>query len=120
MIKLDIAPLSMNNCYITDFKTGRRFPSGKLKQFKKDMEMLVPKWKFEIKPKEKLEVQYEFGVSSKMIDGDNLIKTTQDALAELYGFNDRDIYRWEVEKVIVPKGSEYIKFNIQTWKDLKT
>ena len=43
-------------------------------------------------------------MSSKNSDGDNLIKAFQDALAEQYGFNDRDIYRWEVEKRIVAKG----------------
>ena len=53
-----------------------------------------------------------FGVSSKASDGDNLIKSFQDTLCEKYGFNDRDIYRWEVEKVIVPKGKEYAEFEI--------
>jgi hypothetical protein len=42
-----------------------------------------------------------FGVSSKASDGDNLIKAWQDALCEKCGFNDRDIYHWDVEKVIV-------------------
>lgn len=37
-------------------------------------------------------------------DGDNLIKSFQDTLCEKYGVNDRDIYEWKVEKVIVPKG----------------
>jgi Holliday junction resolvase RusA-like endonuclease len=63
-------------------------------------------------PKGKLTVKYEFGVSSKASDGDNLIKSFQDALCEKYGFNDRDIYRWEVEKKIVSKGEEYAAFEI--------
>ena len=58
-------------------------------------------------------VRYEFGVSSKASDGDNLIKSFQDALCEKYGFNDLDIYRWEVEKKIVPKGQEYAAFEIE-------
>jgi Holliday junction resolvase RusA-like endonuclease len=63
-------------------------------------------------PKGKLSVRYEFGVSSKGSDGDNLIKCFQDALARKYGFNDNQIYRWEVEKKIVVKGKEYISFDI--------
>ena len=58
-------------------------------------------------------VRYEFGVSSKASDGDNLIKSLQDALCEKYGFNDLDIYRWEVEKKIVPTGQEYAAFEIE-------
>lgn len=57
-------------------------------------------------------MKYVFGVSSKASDGDNLIKSFQDTLCERYGFNDRDIYRWEVAKVIVPKGQEYAAFEI--------
>lgn len=63
-------------------------------------------------PKGKLSVKYVFGVLSKASDGDNLIKSFQDTLCERYGFDDRDIYRWDVEKVIVPKGQEYARFEI--------
>ena len=31
----------------------------------------------------------------------------------MYGFNDRGIYHWDVEKVIVPKGEEYAAFEIE-------
>ena len=31
-----------------------------------------------------------------------------------YLFNDKEIYKMVVEKVIVPKGKEYIKFEIKT------
>jgi hypothetical protein len=57
-------------------------------------------------------VRYTFGVSSKAADGDKLIKNFQDALSEKYGFNDRDIDHWEVEKKIVPKGEEFAAFEI--------
>jgi len=50
----------------------------------------------------KLAVTCVFGVSSKASEGDNLIKSFQDALAEHYRFNERDIYQWHVSKVIVP------------------
>jgi hypothetical protein len=63
-------------------------------------------------PKGKLAVTYVFGVSSKNSDGDNLIKAFQDALAVQYGFNDRDIYHWDVEKRIVAKGEEFVGFRL--------
>lgn len=66
-------------------------------------------------PMEKLSVRYEFGVSTKNCDGDNLIKATQDSLAECYGFNDRLVYEWYVRKVLVPKGEEYIAFEILSY-----
>jgi len=51
-------------------------------------------------------------VSHRGCDGDNLIKCAQDSLADKYGFNDNSIYKWEIEKVIVPSGQEYIAFEI--------
>ncbi len=63
-------------------------------------------------PEGKLAVRYIFGVSSKASDGDNLIKAFQDVIAEAYGFNDKWIYEWHVTKVDVPKGSEYVEFEI--------
>jgi Holliday junction resolvase RusA-like endonuclease len=44
---------------------------------------------------------------------DNLVKCFQDALAEQYGFNDRQIYAWEFEKVDVKKGNEFVAFEIK-------
>ena len=58
-------------------------------------------------------VKYVFGVSPRNSDGDNLIRAFQDPLAEQYGFNDRNIYRWEVEKQIVPKGKEFVGFELR-------
>jgi hypothetical protein len=63
-----------------------------------------------------LAVRYEFGASSKASDGDNLIKSFQDTLCEKYGFNDRDIYSWEIKKKIVPKGAEYAAFELISYK----
>jgi hypothetical protein len=67
-------------------------------------------------PKGPLAVRYEFGVSSKASDGDNFIKTLQDTLCEKYGFNDRDIYSWEIERKIVLKGEEYAAFELLSYK----
>jgi len=66
-------------------------------------------------PNGKLSVKYCFGVSSKAADGDNLIKSFQDALCERYGFDDRRIYEWQVKKIDVPKGKEFIEFELSTF-----
>jgi Holliday junction resolvase RusA-like endonuclease len=106
MFRLNIKPLSLNSAY-----RGRRFSTPELNSFKQEVYYLSPKI---IKiPKGKIAVKYVFGVSSKNCDGDNLIKCLQDAIADKYGFNDREIYKWEVEKVDVKKGCEFIEFEIK-------
>jgi len=104
MIRVPIKPLSVNRSY-----QGRRFATPELKAYKQALGYLLAPLSI---PKGKLAVRYEFGVSSKASDGDNLIKSFQDTLCEKYGFNDRQIYRWEVEKKIVPRGEEYVAFEI--------
>ena len=61
----------------------------------------------------RLSISLRFGVSSKNADVDNPIKPFLDILQKKYGFNDRQIYLLTVEKVDVPKGSEYIEFEIK-------
>ena len=107
MRRIDIKPISINEAY-----RGRRFATSKLKDFKKDIFRLLPK--LELRTFKKLSVKYTFGVSSKGSDGDNLIKAFQDCLAEAYGFNDNKIYKWEIQKVDVKKGKEYIEFEVGT------
>lgn len=108
MIQIDIKPLSLNSAY-----RGRRFTTPELRQFKNEVLLLLPKLKI---PNGKLSVEYEFGVSSKNSDGDNLIKCFQDILAEKYKFNDKQIYKWKVRKIDVSKGNEYIKFKIESYE----
>jgi len=104
MHKINIKPLSLNQAY-----RGRRFKTPELEAYKKFIHYKLPK--IEI-PKGKLFARYEFGVSSKNCDGDNLVKCFQDAIAERYGFNDKQIYKWEFQKVDVKKGMEYIAFSL--------
>lgn len=107
-IRLKIKAVSLNQCY-----RGRRFKTPLLESFKNEVYYLAPKLEI---PKGKLKVTYVFGVSSKNSDGDNLIKVFQDALAEKYGLNDKIIYKWDVEKVDVPKGEEFIEYSIEAYK----
>lgn len=104
MIRIPIKPLSVNRSY-----QGRRFATPELKAYKEELSWQLPVLNL---PVGKLKVHYIFGVSSRAADGDNFIKSFQDTLCEKYGFNDRDIYEWHVEKVIVPKGKEYAAFEI--------
>ncbi|MFZ2151648.1 MAG: RusA family crossover junction endodeoxyribonuclease [Minisyncoccia bacterium] len=104
MHRIAIKPLSVNEAY-----RGRRFATNSLKTYKKALSLLLPKI---IVPSSNLRVSYRFGVSSHASDADNCIKALQDALAEQYGFNDKKIYRIEVEKVDVKKGSEFLEFDI--------
>lgn len=105
MVKIDIKPLSVNEAY-----RGRRFSTPALKAYKELLTYCLPKMKI---PDGRLSVSYEFGVSSPRSDGDNLIKATQDIIAEKYGFNDNRIYEWHIKKVVVGKGEEYVGFSIR-------
>ena len=106
MIKLEIKPMSTNRAW-----KGKRFKTDEYKIFERSMLLILPK----IKPTEApYEVIYEFGYSNKANDIDNSIKQTTDILQKKYLFNDKEIYKMVVEKVIVPKGKEYIKFEIKT------
>jgi len=106
MVKIQIKALSLNEAY-----RGRRFKTKELEAYHNFVEYSLLTHDMNI-PKGKLSVRYEFGVSSKGSDGDNLIKCFQDSLARRYKFNDNRIYQWEVEKVDVKKGEEYIGFEI--------
>jgi hypothetical protein len=105
MYRVPIKPLSVNRSY-----QGRRFATPELKAYKELLSYLLPPTTV---PKGRYKVYYVFGVSSEASDGDNLIKSFQDTLCEKYGINDRDIYKWDVEKKIVPKGQEYASFEIE-------
>jgi Holliday junction resolvase RusA-like endonuclease len=80
-----------------------------LTAYKEELAYILPKLTV---PTGKLKIKYQFGVSSKNADGDNLVKCFQDALAEQYGFNDRQVYEWSGKKVDVKKGEEFCAFEI--------
>jgi len=102
---LDIKPLSVNQAY-----TGRRFATEDLKKYREDLSIILPKIKI---PDGNLAVKYVFGIS-KGSDGDNCVKAFQDIIADQYGFNDNRIYHWDITKVLVNKGKEFIEFEIST------
>jgi len=104
MNTINIKPLSVNEAW-----QGRRFKTNKYKMWLTELSFILPKI---VIPEGKLKVTYELGFSNAQSDIDNPVKCLTDALQFKYGFNDKMIYKLEVEKVIVPKGKEYISFDI--------
>ena len=106
MVTINLKPLSVNSAY-----KGRKFKTDAHDKFKTAMNLMLPKHIY--LPEPPYCITFIFGVSSALSDGDNLIKLTQDSIADKYGFNDRLIKRWIVDVEKVSKGKEFIKFNIE-------
>ena len=103
-MRIDIKPLSVNECF-----QGRRFKTKKYLAYEKEVLLTL-------KPMQvnggKLRLHLRFGVSSKNADIDNPVKPFVDCMQKKYGFNDRQIYSLIVDKIDVPKGQEFIEFDI--------
>jgi hypothetical protein len=108
---IPIKAISANHAY-----AGRVYPTKELTAFKRDMAYLLPKG---IKiPKGKLSLRLVFGVCRKNEDVSNKIKYVEDALALAYHFNDKMIYRLDVEKRdVTHKGNEFITFAITSYHE---
>lgn len=106
LIKVDIKPISVNKVW-----QGRRFKTKEYSNYERDLLFMLPKIEL---PKPPYKIYFEFGLSNKANDWDNSIKPFQDVLQKKYNFDDKDIYEAVVKKVIVKKGSEYVKFFIET------
>jgi Holliday junction resolvase RusA-like endonuclease len=109
MNRIKIKPLSSNDAW-----KGRRFKTDLYKNYEKALLFKLDKG-FKL-PEAPYEIHFEFGFSNKASDWDNPIKSFQDILQKKYKFNDKDIYRAVVEKKIVPKGEEYVQFDIISFK----
>lgn len=105
MIKIKIKPLSVNQAW-----QGRRFKTDKYKSFERNMLLMLPPIKVELKGNLRVEIRY--GFSSKLSDIDNPTKMVLDCLVKKYGFDDRQIFELYQEKEIVKKGEDYIEFKI--------
>lgn len=105
-----IKPVSVNNCW-----QGKRFKTPLYKNYEKELLYKLPKIDL---PKQPLKINIEFGFSSKASDIDNPVKIFLDILQKKYGFNDKDIYALNLLKKIVRKNEEYIRFTIESFKEL--
>ena len=109
-MKIDVKPLSVNKCYI-----GRRFKTPEYKQYEKDVLIQLKPMNI---PDGNLEIHIQAGFSNKGADLDNIAKVFIDILQTKYGFNDNRLYSINLYKRIVPKGSEYISFDLfECFKD---
>jgi len=110
-IKINIKPISVNSVW-----QGRRFKNQEYKRYEKALLLLLPP-DLKIPKKRKLEIRIEWGLSSKLADIDNFLKPFIDCLQAKYTFNDRWVYKLVVHKTIVPKGKEYIAFDVNRYDD---
>lgn len=106
MARLGIKPLSVNKVW-----QGKRFKTQDYKDYEQELLLLL--YKKEI-PEGQLYIYLEWGFSSKASDIDNPIKPFLDILQKKYGFDDKRIYELSVVKKDVPRGDEYIKFDIKS------
>lgn len=101
-----IKPLSVNKAW-----QGRRFKSDDYKRYEQTLLIILPKIDI---PEGYLQLNLEFGFSSKASDFDNPLKMFIDCLQKRYGFNDKLIKRCIIDiNNGVAKGDEYIKFELK-------
>ena len=103
-MKIDIKPMTVNQAF-----TGRRFKTDKYKQYIKDVSRQLRPMEI---PAGNLELYMQVGMSNRNFDVDNTAKPFIDILQKHYGFNDNRIYHLVLMKRIVPKGQEFISFEI--------
>lgn len=104
-IRVNMKPMSVNRAW-----QGKRFKSDEYEAYEKEMLLRLPPGRL---PEPPYRVFYEFGFSRRDSDYDNPVKPTQDILQKKYGFDDKEIYEAVIKKVLVKKGSEYVKVRIE-------
>ena len=103
-MRIELKPLSVNQAW-----QGRRFKSNAYTQYQKDVLTLLRPLKV---PDGPLEIYLKWGFSNIGSDFDNPVKPFVDCLQKKYGFNDKWIVRAVIEKTKVPKGEEFIEFEL--------
>jgi len=103
--RVEVAPLSVNQVW-----KGKRYKTDEYRLYEKRVLSLLQGMPI---PQPPYEIRLFFGVSSKLSDWDNPVKPFQDILQKKYGFDDKDIVRAVVEKILVQKGGEYIEFELR-------
>lgn len=106
-MRIKVKPLSVNEVW-----QGKRFKTGKYKDYETEVMYLLPKLKI---PEGKLEVKITYGLSSRNSDIDNPTKPFLDILQKAYRFNDKNIYQLLLRKEDVKKGKEYVDFDIRSY-----
>lgn len=115
---VNLKPFSVNgawNNFCTRCKSAKTVKTTKSTQYKNFEKEALYKLKMVKLPPEPFEVHIEWGFSNAGADADNPTKPFIDILQKKYGFNDSKIYKYILLKKVVPKGMEYIDFNIMTY-----
>ncbi|QFS87605.1 Endodeoxyribonuclease RusA [Marinobacter sp. THAF39] len=107
-VETGLKPLSANESYL-----GKKTKSKAYRMYESHMLRVLPDLPLE--PKGKLKLTAEVYYSNKLSDLDNALKPFIDCLQKRYLFNDNRIYKLEVEKFIVEKGAETIRFRLDPY-----
>jgi len=107
MVEIKLKPVSVNELYL--YVKGRRILSKKGRAYKENVQWLCPRIPI---PEDKIFIRINFYFSSAGSDIDNCTKAFMDAIFEKFHINDNRVYKMEIEKFIVKKGSEKIEFEI--------
>ena len=108
MYKVKIKLLSANKAW-----RGRRFKTPEYEVFEKELFFTLPAYEIPIGG---LELYIKAGLSSRLADIDNIAKQTIDVMQIKYNFNDNRIYKLILEKEVVKKGEEYLKFEFNKYE----
>lgn len=108
MYRIPFKPLSVNDVW-----QGKRWKTPEYTDYEEIMFTLLPRIKI---PQGKLALSLKFGFGSTQSDLDNPVKPFVDILQKAYEFDDKRIYRLLVEKMIVPKGQEFIDFEFSSYE----
>lgn len=103
-MRIDVKPMSMNAAY-----SGRRF---KTKLYKTYETACMIRMRAMVMPEGNLGIELRIGVSNRGFDADNSLKPIIDIMQKKYHFNDNRVYKVCVTKEVVPKGEEFIEFDI--------
>ena len=113
MVRLDIKPMSVNKCWL-----GVKRPTDEFKAYRELVSNSLPE-EYEVPDDGELAVVFIWGLSNRANDVDNSCKPFLDCLQTKYGFDDKRVYEIYMQKVIVPKGKEYIEFGIYPREDVE-
>ena len=106
MTKIDIKPLSVNEAW-----QGKRFKTKKYLAYEKEVLLKLPAMRM---PEPPYVATFEFGFSNAASDIDNPTKLVLDLIQKKYKINDKHIYEMHLYKTLVPRGQEFISFEIKS------
>lgn len=107
MIRVNIKPVTVNRVW-----QGKRYKTPLYSHYERDVALLLPNT-IDIPKNKKLRLKLKYGLSSKNADIDNPAKPILDILQKKYDFNDKWIYKLDLEKEDVKKGDEYFEFKLE-------